>query len=580
VTRERRWIAAAASLAPLAVGAILRLWHLPHQILGGDELHAVRAALEMRLGEILTTFRTDDHCIPLSAFDHFLLDRGVRLTEAWVRLPVVLAGLASLVLVPWAVAHRLRGRERRLLAWLVALSPLLVIYSRIVRPYLPMVVLGFVAFGAFDRWWLGVGGGGGPWRWAAAYGAAAAGTIWLHPVAAPFVLSPLVFAAGDALLRHREGLRRRLVALAGLGAGVLLLLAALVGPAARSLLAVAAAKGGKGQVHWKTVAAAARLQAGTGETLVALAFWAVALAGLALLARRDRSFAAYGVTLAGAYVAAVAVLSPFGAGHPLVFDRYLLLLLPLLLTWAAVGLAALARPGWGPLARVLPAVAVAGLAAAGPLVRPAWWRTSFAGHNDFVQFERPLARMPAAAVPPFYRHPPAPGPLVEYPWPSAWHQGRSLYVYQQIHRRRVLVCSPEPRIRDPRLAFRNLVPPTPAALLASGARFLVIHRDLAAEERRLVDEAGRRGGIPKWRRKLLRQAAAAFAGEIRAAWGKPAYADPTILAWDLARARAGGSGGLAGGGAEGGAGGGGLAGEEERAPGDPQPVPVPDGEGP
>jgi hypothetical protein len=47
--------------APLLVGAVLRLWNLRDQILGGDETHALRAAVNLPLSKILVTYQQTDN---------------------------------------------------------------------------------------------------------------------------------------------------------------------------------------------------------------------------------------------------------------------------------------------------------------------------------------------------------------------------------------------------------------------------------------------------------------------------------------------------------------------------------------
>ena len=51
----------------------LRLWNLPDQILGGDETHAIRAALSFPLSKILVTYQVTDNCIPLTAVYKLLM---------------------------------------------------------------------------------------------------------------------------------------------------------------------------------------------------------------------------------------------------------------------------------------------------------------------------------------------------------------------------------------------------------------------------------------------------------------------------------------------------------------------------
>src|SRR6185295_6644154 len=101
-------------------------------------------------------------------------------------------------------------------AWLLAVSPMLVLYSRIARSYMPMLLLGGGAVAAFEAFWRTCRP-----RWAVAYAALAALAVWFHLGAGPLVAAPLAFAAADAVLRPggREERLRRLAALAGAGLG-------------------------------------------------------------------------------------------------------------------------------------------------------------------------------------------------------------------------------------------------------------------------------------------------------------------------------------------------------------------------
>src|SRR3977135_2906232 len=67
-------------------GLVLRGWNLLGQVMGGDELHAVRAAARMRLPGILTTYSVTDYSIPLTALDRLWMDAGLTLSELSLRL--------------------------------------------------------------------------------------------------------------------------------------------------------------------------------------------------------------------------------------------------------------------------------------------------------------------------------------------------------------------------------------------------------------------------------------------------------------------------------------------------------------
>src|SRR4028118_1005904 len=144
-----RWRRLLWLLPPVLLGALLRLWNLPAQIVGGVELNAIKAALQLPLGMVLTTYQLQDPCLPLAGFYRFLLDRGMGLSELWVRLPVLAFGLIALVAIPWIAERRVGRPAAQALAWLVALSPPLVLYSRIARPHMPAALPGVAATARF-----------------------------------------------------------------------------------------------------------------------------------------------------------------------------------------------------------------------------------------------------------------------------------------------------------------------------------------------------------------------------------------------------------------------------------------------
>src|SRR5262249_53321610 len=129
------------------------------QVLGGDETHALRAAVSRSLAGILVTYQESDNCIPLTALYKLWGMAGGGLSETVLRPPALLCGLAALWWSPEAFGRGAEGGESlpvrvvELQRWLMALSPALVLYSRIARSYLPMVLFSFLAVAGFWRWW-------------------------------------------------------------------------------------------------------------------------------------------------------------------------------------------------------------------------------------------------------------------------------------------------------------------------------------------------------------------------------------------------------------------------------------------
>lgn len=524
---ERRLVPLVGVVLPLLAGTVLRLWNLPDQILGGDEVHAVRAALNLPLSKILVTYQQTDNCIPLTAVYKLLMEWGVPVTEMTLRLPVLLCGLAALLALPAAVSDRVSPVAVSFYRWLVALSPALVLYSRIARSYMPMVLFAFGAVMAFEAWWRTRS-----WRSGAVYLFLGALAVWFHLGAGPVVVAPFLFAAGDALVR-REDLRRDLRDLVLLGLSLTAAFALFLVPALASLLAVIAGKSVKQAVPWSEVLPdVLQLQAGTGNEWVAAVFWLVALTGLALMIRKDRRLALFTLIVVAGHVAGLMILSPAGMANPIILGRYLLPVLPFVLLWASVALETL-PPGMGGVPLLLLVV--------GPLWDPVARQTSFLHHNDFVGFYRPYRKAPAEEVPAFYRR--LKGETVlEFPWIFVWDSNRTFYVYQEIHGGRVIVSTPQRILFQPPLSLRNVVAPEPQAFCRSGARYVIVHRNVAREEDRLAPG----GRISEFEvaqplRRLLRESAAALASRLQRDWGEPVYADRLIWAWDLSAVCGGGT---------------------------------------
>jgi len=551
---------------------VLRLWRLPRQILGGDEVHAVLTALRQPLGTVLTTYFPSDASIPLTALYRLWLVLGGDLTEMGLRIPVLLTAVAFLLGLPLVVARGLGRRTGAVFAWLAAVSPGLVLYGRIVRSYMPVALWGSLAAVTFWLWWR-TGGR----RWAALYVLTSALALWFHLGAGPFLVAPFLFAAGDLALRE---LRRRaddpsetgagaaerpppgwraLIGLGGLTAVAFLMVLV---PASDSLLALAADKRIEQSVPAPVVGGAFQMAAGTVHGLPAVLFWLVAVGGLVRLVRHRPALGLYTLVLVVGQAVGVRVLSPLGLGHPVILFRYHLIALPCVLLWVAVALAGsesrddaapvsaptasgAAGRRWSPrLSGSVAALLVTGLVLAGPF--PSWdfLRGSFTHHNDFVAYVLPRPRLVEERVPAIYRRLASgedPGAVLEYPWTLFWNRNQVMPLYQRVHRREVLVAPAEEVLADPRLDLRNAVPPDRAAFAASRARFLVLHLDPGREEARVLTGPGRVGMLERMpaERRRLATIARRMAGWLERGWGPPLYWDRWVRVWDLEEVRSG-----------------------------------------
>jgi hypothetical protein len=547
----RRGVQAASGLGiilALVVGGAFRFLGLRDQILGGDELHAVRAALSQSLGQILTTYQLTDSCIPLTALDRLLIDHGLTLSELRLRLPSLLAGLLVPPLFALLLRSRLPGRVVRIWLWLLSVSPLLVLYSRIARSYLPMVALSGAAIWVFERWWNGEKNPRTKWWGAVLYGSLGSLAVWFHLGAAPIVGAPLLYAAADLALsrgasrgtpaaRTGQSVAALLAALGTLAAGC----AVLILPAFSSLLEVAAAKHQTQSIPIATWLAVLHLQAGSAAAGTTTLFGLLTVLGLARLWRGARRLAAFTLTLVAVQLLGILVLSPIGLANAVVLDRYLLPLLPVVLLWVASAWTPrlAATRGEQALLALAAAVVVATFVIAGPFADPDQRGSSFQASNAFVDFAHPRSVLRAEAFSSPYRRIGG-GPVVETPWPPTWDFGRALSADQEIHGLRVLVAPPPGALEDVQLRFRNELSSTPEALLGSPARWVIVHGDLGGEEDALRENLGR--PMPRPMRRAFVAAAQRLAASLTARWGPPDVRDATteVEAWDLRRVRNGG----------------------------------------
>lgn len=550
-----------ALLPPLLAGGLLRVWGLAGQVVLGDELHPVRNVVLHDLGTILVSYRVADPSIPLTALLEVATLAGLPLTELLLRLPALLAGLVTVVVLPRVVLPAVGPRRAVLFAWLLALSPSLVFYSRIGRPYAIVVLLGFCALAAFWRFW-----NGGRAAWGALYALTGSVAAWFHLVAAPLVAAPLAWAGAEwglARVRGRAPGARGLASLAAAGAGLALGLAAFLGPSWESFQTVIHRKVAEGRPGAGTLAGVLVLQAGTPFPGLVAAFWGVALLGLVVFLRRRRRLALFGSTavfLQG--LAVVAIFQPTALERVVVAERYALVFLPIVLLAVSAGLDRLWQAGPGRRARRWVARG-AGVAVAGGLVLghpylldPALRLGPWAGSLT--------ARLYGAGVPPpalpeehvssAYRavvSTPGEGAVVEVPsYPASWATRAQLALWR-LHGRPVVLASAEGWLQAPEarrlLRFDTLVAARPEALRPDGARFVLLHRDrprLVRIERSFTQGEGPVVDRPSAPAHATVQVSRSLARELSELWGEPHLTDGHVLLWDLARPRERGGGSI------------------------------------
>jgi hypothetical protein len=361
-------LAITAVFAAVAIGTLLRLDQIGAQVLIDDEWHAVHQLLLHTPGEMLLDFAYSDYSIPLGILA-WLESRAFGLSESLMRAPMLVCGIATLAAFPLYVARRLPPATVAVFAWLLAISPLLVIYSRMARPYAITLLLGWTAHAAFRRFWER------PQAGATAgilYGVAATLATWLHPIIAPFVLAPFAWAVFE-LRRVPESERRtQFLRLVGLALATCTVIAALVLPPLLVNPISMTLKSGVDSPNLETLAGAAYAWLGTAQGAVVVLCLALAALGVRDIARALPEARTGALGLALTFVAIVAT-RPAWSYNVISAARYLLPVVPLLLLAVAAGAVRVARwVGGATLPRRVLAAAIAmvpcvALAAQSPL---------------------------------------------------------------------------------------------------------------------------------------------------------------------------------------------------------------------
>ena len=485
------WPAAALVFA-LAAGLFLRAFQIGDQVLADDELHALAKLASTDYAGIATSFGVADHSIPLTLFYEAIANRGL-LSEAWMLAPAWIAGLAAALFAPAVVRRAVSPLALATFAGLLAVSPLLVLYTRQARPYAITLLLALVAIWAAWRWWQE-----GRARHAVLYVACAVAAIYFHMIVAPMVLGVWVCFFLEGLFGRGDE-RRRLAHVVGMAFITTVLAGALIAPPLVHDWNALRAKTGIDLPTPQTLERTLLLMSGTASIAVAMVTAAFAAVGAVVLWHRFPAPTRYVVTLLVLQVVAVLVSGALWLSHALVLMRYLLVALPFFLFASAVGFAWCVHrfvEAHRPAGYVLAAAWVLAGYLTGPLPAALGHPNAFPQHGlYFLDFDpdhnlmRPV--LVPGPIPVFYRKlgERAPGSLVvvEAPWRFE-HMFNRLPVFQEVHRQRVKVgmvgglCPPGMDSEHARKfpnRFRHFVDLAgPPGELSRIADYVVFHRKL------------------------------------------------------------------------------------------------------
>ena len=264
-------------------------------------------------------------------------------SEFILRLPSLAGGILSLGIIP-VVVRRFAGRRPAItFAFLLAISPFLIFYSRVCRPYSIYMLVGFLAIIAGCYW-----GKYGGRKYLILYIAASVFAVYLHLFAIVAVIASLGFLFFAKLVSERLGFpivsRRiaptfRTMALALTAIAVLLgviLMPSLLHYPFRSELT-------GDRANLESLTRGAAMISGTWNQIIACVFWGLFGVGQYMFFTKNRLLAGIFLSHVILFVISMLTLCHHGINTPLAYLHFFIPLFPLNFVFVALGADAMAN---------------------------------------------------------------------------------------------------------------------------------------------------------------------------------------------------------------------------------------------
>ena len=555
-------------LGGLVLGGSFRLFRIGTQLFWDDEWHTVYRAIFHPLKYILTHLHWDYNSIPLTIYNRIMLE-SVGLNEAIVRFPLLLSGILILLLFPWMVKKLFDQQVASIFLFLLAISPLLIYFSRTLLSFNGVILLSFISVWSFYQWLRE-----GKKIYVAIYLVGAVLAPYFHISAIAFVSGPILyvlilwpFEKRLALEHHYPHFPRFpqialviLVFLAGTSIWLLPLMGTF-GPIFQHSR--------QGFINLGTLGGTAFLFCGSRTYYLCGLLIALFIYGLYLLSSTHRVLLGYLISVCVVQFAFIVIPRPFLVQISMIFTRYFSPVLPiwlLVVSFAISDLCVRLRRVLGTrtkLAKAGPVLGLAGLFAVivlqGPLPRVYSYPNDFTNHKDFQYNYLHLDDLPDSVkggdgvCPAFYRalkEGDEKTAMIEFPAVVSW-TWNIFHVYQSVHKKRVAVGYDGnayglflgyEAFQNKNVRFHNFVDISdPRLLRGRGFAFLVIHKDIWRESavssfltpeirRQMVHrvanlDASLRSAMQRYVSETIRR------GEV--AFGRPYYEDEWIVVYRI-----------------------------------------------
>ncbi|MFC1515904.1 glycosyltransferase family 39 protein [Thermodesulfobacteriota bacterium] len=320
------------------IGAVLRLYLISSQILIDDEWHGLNYVIGRSFLYVFTNHGEGANSIPLNLYCWFLL-KTFGWSELLLRAPSMIAGILSIVVFPVFVMRMFNTRTAVIFSFLLAISPVMIFYSRMYRPYGIVVFFSFISFFSLLLWVKS-----GERKLAVLYICTAVLAVYFHLYASIAVLTPLgivflfkIFQRAANNNKDQIVVMASAKALIGVGVTIFFLLSILLLPAHIQNLWWQT-RLGFGSMNLKTITGYLSILSGTSNFVMVGIFLFFFISGLWSLFRKKNIFSVILATIIVIYFTVMIRSHQLGIHAAIQVARYSISLFPLALIVVAYGM--------------------------------------------------------------------------------------------------------------------------------------------------------------------------------------------------------------------------------------------------
>lgn len=465
------------------IGAFLRLYLLADQVLLDDEWHGLFYATGHNLVHLLRYTTADATCAPLNFYAGVLL-HTLGWSETALRLPSLFFGLLALMVFPLLVRRVHGDTVACIFTVFLSVSPFLVLYSRIFRPYSALVFFEFVAIYSAGIWLVT---GEKKFRWA--YMGSAIAALYFHPLAAVGVFSPFFVAGILYIIREKIPTNFNIPDFIPHGRSIFITVAVVFLAFFLTVQPTVIAEniGPGSPLIILTWVALLMMFFGTSGEILACIIFLLCMSGIWTLFKNSVFWGALFIVLFVLHILMIFICGFAGIDVPVVLARYMAILFPLFHVGTAIALKKIYNDisGYTTFPRFIArglAMCFGGLIFSSLLITNPLWHVyaspnNFTNHPAFFLEGQPHLEIDLFGPPnmsPFYRKMPQRiKRLIEYPMMLGDHYNL-YYYYQHYHGKQIVI------------GYTNIVKDMPMHRDGVSAEFYVNHVIRAMDDKRAI----------------------------------------------------------------------------------------------